>query len=115
MILIFENRHNENDKTCKTSEQLKLFDYLKKEIEQNKELDLLGFNEVTLPDQNFMVLLLFNINDKHKIFSKSYESKRDEERKTIKLGFPTEFFDDLPVLSGSKLWKKFTLVPKELW
>ena len=79
--------------------KLKLYDYLKVELEKNKELNILGFDEHSFPDKDFMVLLLFNLDAKHKIFSKSYLEKKEKESKLIKLGFPAEFFDDLPQLS----------------
>lgn len=51
---------------------LKLFSYIKKKVDQMKDKPLLGFNEATLPDQEFLINFLFNLDPTHKIFQKSY-------------------------------------------
>lgn len=58
--------------------KFKLYKYITKEIEklEASKRPLLGFNEATLPDKAFLVNLLFNMNKDHKIFNKSYQSKK---------------------------------------
>lgn len=67
-----------NRKVVDPPSKLKLYQFLKEAIEGKRDANLLGFNRENIPDKEFMITLLFNLNKDHKIFQKSYidEKKR---------------------------------------
>lgn len=81
--------------------------------EEKKIEQLLGFDEETLPNKDFMVTILLNIDSEHKIFKKDYIKKMHKKEKNQKLFFPKDFFDSVPDLDPSKKKSWFSLLPKK--
>lgn len=66
----------------------KLFKYIKREAETAKIDSAFGFDMTNLPNTNFLVTVLYNLNSSHKIFNKGYVPKKKRKLDKMKMVFP---------------------------
>ena len=78
--------------------KIKIFKYLKSEFDQKKDDWALGINLDHLPNKDYMIDLLFNINPGHKVFDKNYQWKTKRKIDAYKIMMPKQFLQDLPNL-----------------